>query len=71
MSHSEEEQLILDFLGANPKLWYSGIEICRKAGTKRLFHENPHWALRTLLHLRDRELVEDDGSGHYRVKENI
>ena len=65
MSHSAEEKLVLDFLATNPKASFSAIEICRKAGTKRQFHEDPRWALRPLLHLRDRGLVEDDGGGHY------
>lgn len=65
MSHSEEEALILNFLKVNPKAGFSAVEICRKAGTRRQFLEDPRWALRPLLHLRDKGLVEDDGGGHY------
>lgn len=69
MSDSAEEKQVLEFLKLNPKASFSAIEICRKAGTKRQFQEDPRWALRPLLHLRDKGIVEDDTGGHYRLAE--
>lgn len=67
MSSSGEERQVLDFLEKSPKVAFSAAEICRKAGHRRQFEENPRWAIPALLHLRDLGLVEDDGSGHYQV----
>lgn len=70
MSSLAEERQILDFLEKSPKAAFSAAEICRKAGHRRQFEENPRWAIPALLHLRDLGLVEDDGSGHYQVPQD-
>ena len=64
----DEENMILAFLNCNPEAFYAGGEICRKAGNKKLSAKNPRWALPFLVSLRDKDLVEADTNGHYRVK---
>jgi hypothetical protein len=68
MTVSSEERQILDFLEANPEAYFSMIEICRKAGSARQFREDRRWAVPFILRLRDSDLIEDDGQGHYRCK---
>jgi len=70
MSSSAEERQVLDFLERNPRTAFSAVEICRKAGNKRHFQENPRWAIPPLLRLRDCGLIEDDGFGHYRMAQD-
>ena len=43
-------------------------EIARKALKRALFEENPHWADAPLVSLVDQDLIEQNDSGHYRVK---
>ncbi len=64
----DEELMILSFLKTNPEEFFSGGEVCRKAGNKKLAAKNPRWALTYLIALRDKGLVEADANGHYRVK---
>ena len=64
---SAEEQLILRFLRTNPRASYSGREICRKAGSKQEWHENPRWALPFLSGLLTKRLIVTDPGGNYRI----
>ena len=66
---SAEEKQILDFLETNPEAYFSAMEICRKAGDPRQYRENQRWAIPFILRLRDGDLLEDDGQGHYRCKQ--
>jgi hypothetical protein len=43
-------------------------EICRRAGTKKRFHENPEWAKPILQLMTERSILERDILGRYRVK---
>ena len=43
-------------------------EICRRAGTKKRYHENPEWAKPILLLMSERSILERDMLGRFRVK---
>lgn len=64
----DEENMILAFLNTNTETFFSAGEICRKAGNKKLSAKNPRWAIPYLVTLKDKDLVEADANGHYRVK---
>jgi hypothetical protein len=63
-----EETAIIDFLKGNPEGFVARREIARKALKRAVFEENPHWADAALSSLVDQSLIEQDDSGHYRVK---
>lgn len=65
-----EEFAIINFLGANPESYMARREIARKALKRSVFEENPHWADAPLTSLVDRGQVEQDESGHYRIKKS-
>ena len=64
----DEENIILAFLKTNPESFYGATEICRKAGNKKLMAKNPRWALPYLVTLTDKDLLEADPNGHFRIK---
>lgn len=64
----DEEIMILAFLRPCPDAFFSGAEICRKAGNKKLSAKNPRWALPYLVALKEKDQVEADANGHYRIK---
>jgi len=43
-------------------------EICRRAGGKKRYHENPEWAIPYLGLMTERGILERDAMGRYRVK---
>jgi hypothetical protein len=63
-----EETAIIDFLKGNPDAFVARREIARKALKRVIFEENPHWADAPLSSLVDQALVEQDDSGHYRIR---
>ena len=63
-----EETAIINFLGGNQDAFVARREIARKALKRTIFEENPHWADAALSSLVDQALVEQDDSGHYRIK---
>lgn len=63
----QDRQLVLDYLRACPDRFVSAAEICRKAGGRHRFFEDPRWAVPVLVELRDRGLVEMNEAGHYRL----
>ena len=66
MTHEEME--IMNFLRSAPDEFVGRREIARKAVKRIIFEENPHWADAPLASLTDQGLVEQDESGHYKVK---
>ena len=64
----DEENQILQFLQSCPQAFFSGAEISRKAGSRKLFTEDPRWAFPFLSSLTDKKLVEKNESGHFRFK---
>ena len=63
-----DEQDILNYLIAFPRQFVSGREICRRAGGKKRFNDEPYWANQVLLRMVEKGLLEMDSSGHYRLK---
>ena len=63
-----EESAIVSFLAGSPDCYVARREIARKALKRTAFEENPHWADAPLASLVDQGLVEQDESGHYRIK---
>jgi len=58
----------MSFLNGIPDGYVARREIARKALKRTVFEENPHWADAPLSALVDQRLVEQDDSGHYRIK---
>src|SRR5258707_5917427 len=63
-----DEQDICNYLKAWPKQYISAREICRRAGGKRRFREDPFWANQPLLRLVEKNILENDAAGYYRLK---
>ncbi len=63
-----EEMAIMNLLRGNPETFMARREIARKALKRSDFEENPHWADAPLASLMDQKLLEQDDSGHYRIK---
>lgn len=58
----------MNFLRGSPNDYLARREIARKALQRDVFEENPHWADAPLSGLVDQGLVEQDESGHYKIK---
>ena len=58
----------MNFLKGNPDTYVARREIARKALKRTIFEENPHWADAPLGSLVDQRVVEQNESGHYRIK---
>ncbi len=63
----DEENQILHFLKSCPGTFFSGAEICRKAGSKKQFTADTRWALPFISSLADKRLIERNENGHCRV----
>jgi hypothetical protein len=63
----DEENQILALLNACPDRFFSPAEVCRKGGNRKLVAKDPRWALPFLVSLKDKDLVEADPNGHYRL----
>jgi hypothetical protein len=63
-----EELAILNFLKGSPESYIARREIARKALKRVVFEEDPHWADAPLASLVDQDLVEQNDSGHYKIK---
>jgi len=62
-----DEHDICNYLKAWPKQFISAREICRRAGGKRRFRDDPFWATQALLRLW-KEHSGNDAAGYYRLK---
>jgi hypothetical protein len=63
-----EEMAIMTLLRGSPSVYLARREIARKALKRSVFEENPHWADAPLVSLVDQSLVEQDESGHHKIK---
>jgi hypothetical protein len=63
-----DEQNICTFLKTFPRQFVSAREICRRAGGKKRYRENPYWANQLLLRMTEKGIVEIDAAGHYRLR---
>ena len=63
-----DERAIFEYL----KTWGSDFvgarEVCRRAGNKRKFHEDPEWAKPLLNNMEERGILESNAQGKYRIK---
>jgi hypothetical protein len=63
-----DEREIYQFLKSWGSEFTAGREICRRAGGKRRFNEEPEWAKPVLLRMVERGILESNSTGHYRIK---
>ena len=63
-----DEQDIFNYLKTFGKEYISVREVCRRAGTKQRFAEEPDWAKPLMVLMADRGILERDVAGRYRIK---
>jgi hypothetical protein len=63
-----DERQIFDFLSSYGEEWVNAKEVCRKAGGKHRFNDDNNWAWPVLQRMKDRQVIEGDQLGRYRVK---
>lgn len=63
-----DEREIFQFLKNWGADYVNATEICRRAGGKRKFHEDPNWAKPILLRMEERGITESDSQGRFRIK---
>jgi hypothetical protein len=63
-----EELAIVNFLKGSPDAFVARREVARKALKRTIFEEDPHWADAPLTALVEQNVLEQDESGHYRIK---
>jgi len=62
-----DEQDICNYLKQWPKQFISGREIARRAGGKRRSRNDPFWANAVLSRMVEKQILETDRSGHFRI----
>ena len=62
-----DEQAICEYLKSWPRQFVSAREISRRAAGKQRFRDEPDWAVRILIRMLEKGLVEADSTGHYRL----
>ena len=63
-----DEREIYHYLKTWGKEFVGTREICRRAGSKTRFHDEPDWAKPILISMKERGIVESDALGRYRIK---
>jgi len=63
-----EEYAVVAFLNTSPESYFARKEIARKAVRRQVYDENPHWADAPLASLLIQGVIEQNGSGQYRMK---
>jgi hypothetical protein len=63
-----EESKIIDFLKGSPNDFVARREIARKAMSRQVFDEDPHWADASLVSLVNMDILEQNENGHYKIK---
>lgn len=63
-----DEREIFSFLKTTGKDFVAAREICRRAAGKKRFHDNADWAKPILQSMAERNILETDGTGRYRIK---
>jgi hypothetical protein len=58
---------ICQFLKSWPDQFVSGKEICRRAGGKWRYREDPGWALAILRRMAESSIIETDIAGRFRL----
>lgn len=63
-----DEREIYQFLKSWGSEFVAAREICRRAGGRKRFHDEPEWAKPVLLRMAERGILESNATGHYRIK---
>jgi hypothetical protein len=63
-----DEREIFDYLKSWADQFVSGREICRRAGGRRKWAEDPNWALPLLNNMVEKGILESDSKLRYRLK---
>lgn len=63
-----DEREIFRYLKTWGGNFINAMEVCRRAGSKKRFHEDPNWAKQPLLRMAERGILESDIAGRYRIK---
>jgi hypothetical protein len=63
-----DERDIYHYLQTWGDTFVAAKEICRRAGGKRRFSQEPDWAREPLMRMVERGVVESDASSRYRLK---
>ena len=63
-----DEREIFQFLKSWGGEFIGAMEVCRRAGGKKRFHDDPKWAKQPLIRMAERNILESDQQGRYRVK---
>ncbi|HTV61327.1 MAG TPA: hypothetical protein VMH30_02025 [Verrucomicrobiae bacterium] len=63
-----DEHDIFKFLKTWGAEFTSAMEVCRRAGSKKRFYEDPSWAKPILHRMEERGILESDIQGRYRIK---
>lgn len=63
-----DERAIRLFLRSYPGQFVSPRIISRRVGDKRRREEEPLWALPVLVRMLEKDLIEADAQGHYRLR---
>ena len=63
-----DERDIFQFLKSWGGNYIAAREICRRAGGRRRFNEEPDWAKPVLLRMEERGILESNATGHFRIK---
>jgi hypothetical protein len=63
-----DEREIFDYLKTFGEEFVNAKEICRRAGGKKRFNEDNNWAKPILQRMKERQVLEGDELGRYRIK---
>lgn len=63
-----DEREIFQFLKSRGEEFVNAMEIARRAGGRKRFHEDPDWAKTFLVRMTERGILEVDPQGRYRIK---
>ncbi len=63
-----DEREVYDYLKTFGEDWINAKEVCRRAGGKRRYYEDNSWAIPILLRMKERQILEGDMLGRYRIK---
>jgi len=63
-----DEREIFQFLKSWGGEFIAAREVCRRAGGRRRFAEDPEWALPVLHRMVERGILESNATGQFRIK---
>ena len=63
-----DERDIYQFLKTWGSEYVGAVEIARRAGSEKRFYEEPDWAKQVLMRMAERNILENDSQGRYRIK---